>query len=284
MNPRWHAVRVGLRRGWRLFLLSLRNPEDLTFYLLWGGGLLLYLLLNRNVTLEGTDLSVPTVALPGVVAAVTVFGGFVGPAMTLVVEREDGTLLRNKAVPHGMTGYVVAQLLFQLLSALPMLVVLLVPCAFVLDDVMYRGAFGWLMVALLVVLGFLATMPLGLVLGSVFRKPSHASTWGLLPVIGLTLFSGIFGPVTNHAGWVQGVVQVFPTYWLGTAMRWAFLPDEAKAIELGGVWHTPQAVAVLVAWAAVGLLLAPPVLRRMARRESGSAVQARMAERMQRVG
>jgi len=275
---------VGLRRGWTLFRLSLRNPEDLIFYVVWGGGLLLYLLLNRNVVVDGTDLSLPTVVLPGGIAALTVFSGFLGPAGTLVVEREDGTLLRSKAVPHGMTGYVTAQVVYQSLGALPMLAVLLVPCAFLFDGVMYRGAFGWLMLVLLILLGFLATMPLGLVLGSILRKPAQVSTWGALPVIGLTLFSGIFGPVTNHAGWVQGIVQVFPTYWLGTAMRWAFLPDEARAIELGGVWHTPQAVVVLLAWSVAGLVLAPLVLRRMARRESGSAVQARMQERMQRIG
>jgi ABC-2 type transport system permease protein len=183
-----------------------------------------------------------------------------------------------------MDGYVTAQVVYQSRGAVLMLAILLVPSAFVLDGVMYRGAFGWLMLAVLIVLGFVATMPIGMIIGSLARKPNHVSTWGLLPVIGLTLFSGVFGPVTNHAGWVQGIVQVFPTYWLGTAMRWAFLPDEAKAIELGGTWHTPEAVVVLVVWSVVGLVLAPRVLRRMARRESGSAVEARMQERMQRIG
>jgi ABC-2 type transport system permease protein len=41
---------------------------------------------------------------------------------------------------------------------------------------------------------------------------------------------------------------------------------------------------VLGAWAIVGLLLAPPVLRRMARRESGSAVEERRHQAMQRYG
>jgi ABC-2 type transport system permease protein len=281
---RLHAVRVGMRRGWTLFRLSLRNPEDIVFYLLWGGGLAVYLVLNRDVVVEGTGLPLTTVALPGVLAAMTVFGGIIGPAFGLVIEREDGTLLRAKSAPYGMDGYVVGQVVFQGLGVLPMLVVLLVPPALAVDDVMYRGGFGWVMVAVLIVVGLVAAMPLGMVLGSLARKPSQVSTWGMFPLIALTLYSGIFGPVTNHPGWVQGLVQAFPTYWLGHAMRWAFLPDQARAIELGGTWQVPLALGVVAAWAVAGLLLAPIVLRRMARRESGSAVEARMAERMQRVG
>ena len=284
MNARLHSIRVGLRRGWMLNRLSLRNPEDISFYIFWGGGMALYLILNRNVVVEGTGLSLPAFALPGIIAAMIVFSGLVGPAFSLVIEREDGTLLRAKSAPFGMDGYVTGQVVYQASSAVPMLAVLLIPSAFILDDVMHRGWYGWLVVAGLVVLGFLATMPIGMVLGSLARKPSHVSTWGMLPVVGLTLFSGIFGPVTNHPGWVQGLVQAFPTYWMGHAMRWTFLPDGASMIELGGEWRLGSALLVLGAWSIFGLALAPRVLRRMARRESGSAVQARMAERMQRIG
>jgi len=56
-------------------------------------------------------------------------------------------------------------------------------------------------------------------------------------------------------------------------MRSAFLPDSAAAAELGGSWRTGTTVAVLVAWAVAGLLVTPAVLRRMARRQSGSQVQ-----------
>lgn len=281
---RLHAIRVGLRRGWRLCVLSLRNPEDISFYLLWGGGMAVYLILNRNTVLEGTDIALPAFALPGVIAAMIVFGGIAGPAFSLVLEREDGTLLRAKSAPYGMDGYVTAQVVYQVFGALPMLVILLVPSAFVIDDLMPRGVLGWLVVLGLIVLGLVATMPIGMIIGSLARKPTHVSTWGFLPVIGLTLFSGVFGPITTHPTWVQGLVQGFPTYWLGHLMRWTFLPDGAKAVELGGQWRLGPALLVVTAWAVVGLVLVPRVLRRMARRESGSAVEARMAERMQRIG
>jgi ABC-2 type transport system permease protein len=96
----------------------------------------------------------------------------------------------------------------------------------------------------------------------------------MLPVLAITAISGIFAPVQMMWGWVQVVAQVFPTYWIGLGMRSAFLPEAAAAAELGGSWRTGQTVLVLSAWAVFGLLVAPRVLRRMARRQSGSQVQA----------
>jgi len=284
MNARAHAIKVGLRRGWTEFKLSLRAPDDLSFYLLWGGGLLVFLYLNRNVLVEGTSLSASVLGLPGVLAAMVVFGAVIGPGFALVVEREDGTLLRAKAAPHGLEGYVAGQVALQCLGILPMLAVILVPSAFFLDGMMSRGALGWLAVAGLLVFGLVALLPLGFIIGSLARKPAHVSTWGLLPIIALSAISGIFMPITALWTWAQVVAQVFPMYWLGHALRWAFLPDDAAALELGGQWNLLGAIAVIAAWGVVGLALTPRILGRMARRESGSAVEARKAERMQRIG
>jgi ABC-2 type transport system permease protein len=83
--------------------------------------------------------------------------------------------------------------------------------------------------------------------------------------------------------WLQGVAQVFPIYWLGLGMRSAMLPDALRMAEIGDSWRHLETVGALLAWAVVGLLLAPVVMRRMARRESGSSVAARRERAMQRV-
>ena len=208
--------------------------------------------------------------LPALVA----FGVVIGPAFALAMEREDGTLLRHKALPHGMEGYVTGQLVFHSLSALPQFLVILVPSALLFEDVMPSGAGGWLTVAWVLTLGMLATLPIGMVLGSVVPNTQKVGTWGMLPVLVVTGISGIFVPVQALWGWVQTVAQVFPTYWIGLGMRSAFLPEAAASLELGGSWRTGQTVLVLTAWAVAGLLLTPVVLRRMARRQSGSQVAA----------
>lgn len=269
-----HAVRLGLRRGWTEFRLSIRSAQDQGFYLFTASLSLVYLWLNRDSDVDGTTLSFPTVALPGLLAALVAFGVFMGPAFALAMEREDGTLLRHKAVPHGMQGYVTGQLVVHSLSAVPQLLVVLVPSFVLFDGLVHRGLAGWLTVAGMIALGMAAVLPWGMVLGAVVPSTQKAGTWGMLPVLLVVAISGIFVPLQAMWGWVQVVAQVFPVYWLGLGLRSAFLPDAAAALELGGSWRTGTTVAVLATWCVAGLLVAPVVLRRMARRQSGSQVQA----------
>jgi ABC-2 type transport system permease protein len=273
MNSTRHAITLGLRRGWTEFALSLRSAQDQGFYLFMAVATLGYLWINRDTEVEGTDLLYPTVALPSLLGALLAFGVIIGPAYALAMEREDGTLLRHKALPHGMRGYVTGQLLYHSLGLVPLLLVILVPSFLLFDDVMSNGLGGWATLAWIVVLGLLATLPIGMVIGSLVPSVQKVGTWGMLPVLVLTGISGIFAPLQALWGWVQVVAQIFPTYWIGLGMRSAFLPDAAAAAEVGGSWRTGMTVLVLAAWLVVGLLVTPRVLRRMARRQSGSQVQ-----------
>ncbi|MGY1827422.1 MULTISPECIES: ABC transporter permease [unclassified Blastococcus] len=274
MNPTRHAIALGLRRGWTEFLLSLRSPQDQGFYLFTAVGTLAYLWFNRDNELEGTGLMYPTYALPSILGALVAFGVVIGPAFALAMEREDGTLLRHKALPHGMPGYVTGQLTYHSLGLFPSLLTILVPSFLLFDGLMHGGAAGWGTVAWVIVLGMLATLPLGMILGSVVPSTQKVGTWGMLPVLLLTAISGIFFPIQVMWGWVQAVAQVFPIYWIGLGLRSAFLPDSAVTVELGDSWRTGVTVLVLAAWAVFGALVTPRVLRRMARRQSGSQVQA----------
>ncbi len=74
------------------------------------------------------------------------------------------------------------------------------------------------------------------------------------------------------------MAQAFPIYWLGLGARSAMLPAEMVVAEIGQSWRTVEMFAVLGVWAVIGFLLAPSLLRRMARRQSGSAV-AKVRER-----
>jgi ABC-2 type transport system permease protein len=268
-----HAVRLGLRRGWLEFVQSIRSTQDQGFYLFTASLAVGYLFLRRNTEVEGTDLLLPSVALPSILGAFVAFGVVVGPAYTLAMEKEDGTLLRHKAVPHGLAGYFTGQLVFQTLNIVPQMVTVLVP-SFLLFDNLMADASGWFTVAWVLLLGILAAMPIGMVIGALVPSTQKVGTWGMLPVMVLAGISGIFYPIQQLWGWVQVVAQVFPMYWLGLGMRSAFLPDEAAALEVGDSWRTLETVAVLGVWAVIGAVLTPVVLRRMSRRSTGSQVQA----------
>lgn len=273
MNAKTHAVRLGMSRGWTETLQSLRSTQDQGFYLFTALAVLGYLILRRNSVVEGTDLLVPQVALPSILGGLVAFGVVIGPAYTLAMEKEDGTLLRHKAVPHGVTGYFSGQLLALSLGLLPQMLVILVP-AFLLFDGVMADPSGWFTVAWVLVLGLLATLPIGMIIGALVPGTQKVGTWGMLPVMVLAGISGIFYPVQQLWAWVQIVAQVFPMYWLGLGFRSAFLPDYAAALEIGGSWRVWQTAAVLGAWAVLGALVTPVVLRRMSRRQSGSQVEA----------
>lgn len=281
MNPRRHALRQGLRRGRIEFVQSVRSPQDQGFYLFTTVAVLGYLILRRNSKVEGTDLLLPSVALPSILAALVGFGVVIGPAYALAMEREDGTLLRHKAVPHGLLGYFTGQLFFQTASLLPQLLVILVPSFLLFDNLMSNGASGWARLALFLALGLIAMMPLGMIIGSLVPNTQKVGTWGMLPVMVMVGLSGIFYPVQTLWGWAQVVAQAFPLYWVGLGMRSAFLPAETAVLEIGGSWRTGMTFAVLGAWAVVGLMVTPRVLRRMARRTSGSQVEAARDQALQ---
>ena len=75
---------------------------------------------------------------------------------------------------------------------------------------------------------------------------------------------------------------MFPVYWVGLGARAALLPSSLASVEIDGSWRLPLAFLVLALWSLLGLALAPTVLRRMARHESGSRVAARRERAMLR--
>jgi ABC-2 type transport system permease protein len=201
----------------------------------------------------------------------------------LTVEREDGTLLRAKATPNGMLGYLVGKIVTVAGGLVIDLAIVLVPGMFIINGLEYGRPSSWLTLAWVVVLGLVATLPLGAIFGSLISS-SRSLGLIMLPIMGMIAISGIFYPITAMPQWLQWVAQVFPIYWLGLGVRSALLPDSAAVVELGESWRHLETVAVLGAWAVLGLVVAPVVLRRMARRESGSSVAARRDKVMQRVG
>jgi ABC-2 type transport system permease protein len=268
-----HAVRLGVRRGWTEFQQSIRSTQDQGFYLFTAFLAVGYLYLRRDTEVAGTDLLIPSVALPSILGAFVAFGVVIGPAYTLAMEKEDGTLLRHKAVPHGLAGYFSGQLVFQTSNLVPQMLTILVPSFLLFDDLMADPS-GWFTVAWVLLLGILAAMPIGMTIGALVPSTQKVGTWGMLPVMVMAGISGIFYPVQQLWGWVQVVAQLFPMYWLGLGMRSAFLPDSAASLEIGDSWRTTETVLVLATWAVVGAFVTPIVLRRMSRRSTGSQVQA----------
>jgi ABC-2 type transport system permease protein len=275
-----NAIRLGFGRGWIEIRHTLTYWPDLFQALFFSGISILVLFLMRGHQVPGTSFSLGSATLPGVIGMNIAVGGITGVTALLAVDREDGTLLRAKATPGGMTAYVLGKITLTSGTAL-----IGVALTLILGLIAFPGlavtATGLLTLVWVVLLGLLATIPLGIALGSTIKDPRFL-TLIVLPFSALTAISGIFYPITHLPGWLQGIGQLFPMYWLGLGVRAALLPDALKSVELDGSWRLGYVLLALAGWAAAGLLVAPPILRRMAQRESGSRVAARRERAMLR--
>ncbi len=284
MSPTLFAARLGLARGWAEFQQSLTNPQELGFQVFFAVVFAVVLFFQRDSTVEGTSISLAMATLPSILGMMVAVGGSSGAAGSLSVEREDGTLLRAKAIPHGMVGYLVGRIVSVSLSAVLGLLIILILGLLLVPELAATSLAGWLGLVWVVALGLLATLPWGAVLGSLAKHPNSLFVLDMFPIMLITAISGIFYPIVALPGWVQGIAQVFPIYWLGLGTRFALLPDSAVAAEIGQSWRGLETIGVLGAWAIAGLLVAPAVLRRVARQESGATMEARKQRAIQRVG
>jgi ABC-2 type transport system permease protein len=280
--PTMAAARAGAMRGRIELRQAFTNAQDLWSFFFPSVALLVVLFFMKGAAVPGTNFNLGSRTLPSLLGVNVAFGGLVTLMMGLALEREDGTLLRAKAVPNGMFGYLVGKLVLITGMTLASMAVILVPSSFMLDGLALTSVGAWLTLLWVMLLGLAATLPIGAVFGSLFSNPRNAGVI-MFPVMGLVAISGIFYPIQSLPSWLQGIGQVFPIYWLGLGMRSALLPNELAAVEIGESWRHLEMVGVLGAWAVVGLLVAPVVLRRMARRESGSSVAARRERAMQRI-
>lgn len=257
--------------------ITLFSPLGLT-YLIGPALAVAVMFFMRNADLGGTQITAAQHFLPGILAAGVIMGGMMGVASELIQERDDGTLLRMKAIPFGLRGYLLGKTLTQLTLNLVATMLVLVPAVLLFPVAAPASPLGWLGILGMFVLGMFATVPLGALLGAAIRNPIWIGGVGMVSY-GLVAISGVVWPLTALPGWLQVIGQLSPMYWLGLGFRQAMLPAQAMALEVGGSWRTLEMLGVLGLWIALGLVLAPRALRRMIRGASGSDV-AKARERM----
>jgi ABC-2 type transport system permease protein len=238
------ALRAGLRRGVIELRGTFTNGQDLWNYLFVPAVVLIVMFFLRGNTVPGTDFSLGVLAIPGVLGMLVASGGLMTLAFALMMEREDGTLLRAKATPNGMLGYLVGKIVTVSGMTLVSLAIVLVPSAFLFDGLRLTSPGAWLTLDWVLLLGSAATMPIGAMLGSLFSSPSSYGL-AMLFLLGLVAISGIFYPITVFPAWLQWIAQAFPVYWLGLGMRSALLPDSLASVEIGDSWHHLETAGVL---------------------------------------
>ncbi|GAB7033100.1 ABC transporter permease [Streptomyces sp. NPDC021749] len=267
-------VRAGWLRGGIEIRHLLRNPKELSGHLV---NIMVALVVVRFMDgdVPGTHIPMAHLTLSGFAAYLLFQIGLVNLPQILVTEREEGALLRLRTTPGGIPAYLIAKSVVVVALALATLVVLLSAGALLANGPLPHGVDNWLTLLWVGALGLLAVVPLGAAIGAVLPNPREALALIMLPAMGLLVTSGAMFPLTSLPAVVQKIASFFPLKWMAQGLRSALLPDAAQAAEPAGSWELPTVALVLTAWAVAGFLLAIPLLRRAARRESGSRLGER---------
>ena len=191
MNPITNAVRLGVARGWIEFkMFYLKNPQALIQTVLFAILLVGVLWFERSVKFAGVSLA--TLTLPGLLGMLIANEGLSSIAKLLSYDREDGTLLRAKAIPQGMVGYLIARVVLTLLSTIFNLALFFVLSLFVVPDLANLDGVRLLIFLGVLVLGLLATAPIGAIIGSLVKSSGAGFGLTFFPLAALVAISGIF--------------------------------------------------------------------------------------------
>ncbi|MDP9866264.1 MULTISPECIES: ABC transporter permease [Streptosporangium] len=267
------AVRIGLRRGWREHLHLVKDRKELVTTLIGTVGVFALLVLWIGDGEVGeTGVSQGTFMTVGFLAFTIFSNGLMTLPMAIAADREEGTLLRLRTVPGGVPAYLAGRAV-TFLCQIAVQSVLIVATGIAVGGV--APPHDWPTLAWVLLLGTVAVVPLGAVIGCMVPGPKSAARILGLPMMILMITSGVMVPATFMPEPVQWISQAFPLYWQGLGLRAAFMPDSMLAAEIGGSWRLPWVAAALAAWAVAGMLLAPGLIRRVTRRESGSRLTER---------
>jgi len=262
---------TGLRRTWIEMVAFLRERDAVIFILAYPLIMMAIFATVFGQQDQGNAAgSVPFTQyfLPGMVATGVMLTSFQNLAISISVERDDGTLKRLRATPLPATSYFLGKIGQVLIAVTVQTAALLLLAATAFDVLMPTTASAWWTFAWVFVLGTATGSVLGVAFSSIPRSGKSASAVVTPVVLVLQFISGVFFAFFALPSWMQQIASVFPLKWLAQGMRSVFLPPEAVVLETGGSWQHGATAAVLVAWLVVGLVVGVRTFR-WRRRDDG---------------
>jgi len=249
------TLRIGLLRSQIELQQFMRQRESVVFTLFFPVILLfIFGTVFKDTIAPGVTFSQYFVA--GMIASGLVNTGFQQLAITIPMERDDGTLKRLRGTPMSVSSYFIGKALLVTFLMIIQTAMLLFFGSVVFDlnlpsDLMLWWNFTWL-----VLLGSACSTILGIAFSVVPKSGRSASAVVSPIVIILQFFSGVFFVFTSLPSFMQQLAAIFPLKWLTQGMRSVFLPEEFATQEVAGSWELGKTAIVLSIWLILGLLFA----------------------------
>jgi ABC-2 type transport system permease protein len=245
------AIRVTSRRPPRAMFAHQLRSEQLVFwrsreaaFFIFLFPLLLFVLLGSVYSGKFQGVPVAWAVLAGLVGYGCANTAFAGLAIQLVIRRENGILKRLRSTPLPPATYVVALLVSTLVVFALQTVAL-----FLLGRALYGTPFpsdvGSFVAT--IVIGAAAFAALGTATASAIRSAEGSSAVVNFILLPMAFLTGSFGPTHSYPAVLRAIGDALPLKYFVKLVNAVYLHGH-------GFWTQPQALVVLAAWGAAGLV------------------------------
>ncbi len=254
------TLKIGISRGFLEIKQFMRQRESVVFTLLFPVLLLLIFgSVFKDEIAPGVTFSQYFVA--GMIASGLVNTGFQQLAITIPMERDDGTLKRLRGTPAPASSYFIGKIILVFVSMSIQVILLLIFGVLLYGITLPSDSAHWIIFIWVMLLGLISSTLLGIAFSSVPKSGRGASAVVSPIVIILQFFSGVFFVFTQLPSWMQNFAAIFPLKWLTQGMRAVFLPDSFAAQEVAGSWELGKIALFLGIWSIAGFFLALKTFR-----------------------
>ena len=254
MNTLKETLRIGVLRSFLEVKQFMRQRESVVFTLFFPVILLfIFGTVFKDTIAPGVTFSQYFVA--GMIASGLVNTGFQQLAITIPMERDDGTLKRLRGTPMSVSSYFIGKALLVTILMIIQTILLLFFGSVVFDLNLPTDPMLWWNFTWLVILGSACSTVLGIAFSVVPKSGRGASAVVSPIVIILQFFSGVFFVFTSLPVWMQQFAALFPLKWLTQGMRSVFLPADFATQEVAGDWEIGKTALILIIWLILGLLV-----------------------------
>ena len=254
MNTLKETLRIGVLRSFLEVKQFMRQRESVVFTLFFPVILLfIFGTVFKDTIAPGVTFSQYFVA--GMIASGLVNTGFQQLAITIPMERDDGTLKRLRGTPMSVSSYFIGKALLVTILMIVQTILLLFFGSVVFDLNLPTDPILWWNFTWLVILGSACSTVLGIAFSVVPKSGRGASAVVSPIVIILQFFSGVFFVFTSLPVWMQQFAALFPLKWLTQGMRSVFLPADFATQEVAGDWEIGKTALILIIWLVLGLIV-----------------------------
>jgi ABC-2 type transport system permease protein len=192
----------------------------------------------------------------GMIASGILYTSFQNLAISIPLEREDGTLKRLRGTPMPKASYFIGKVGTVFVAYLAQVTILIAVGRLFYGITLPSSPTAWWTFAWVSILGLISCTLLGIAFSVVPRKGRGASAIVSPVVLVLQFTSGVFFLFSDLPTWMQTFASIFPLKWLTQGMRSVFLPESAAALEVSGSFDLPWVAAVLALWCVIGAVAA----------------------------